>query len=104
MSLPTLAATEVIEPKFPEIVVGLVAPYGTPLTYFVTTLQGLLKSKCDYTSEILRLSRLWEAAEKAAANRRRLIVPEISIEARGNQTPDTEPANASQAEDAEEET
>ena len=48
--------------------------------------------------------RLWEAAEKAAANRRRLIVPEASIEAKGDQTADTEPANASQAENAEEET
>ena len=48
--------------------------------------------------------RLWEAAEKAAANRRKLVVPEISIEAKGDQAADTKPANASQAGDAEKET
>src|SRR2546427_10628169 len=52
---PTFA-TEASDPKFPEIVLGLVAPYGTPLTFFTTTLQGALKSRCAYNSEVLHLS------------------------------------------------
>src|SRR5207248_1099124 len=52
-----LAATTVeADARLPEIVVGLVAPYGTPLTYFVTTLSRMLQSKCGYETEVLRLS------------------------------------------------
>src|SRR5262245_52047011 len=45
-----------VEAPSPEVVIGLVAPYGTPLTYFTTTLSGMLKSKCGYSTELLRLS------------------------------------------------
>ena len=53
-----LAATtaDSAEAQSPEIVIGLVAPYGTPLTYFTTTLSGTMKSKCGYSTELLRLS------------------------------------------------
>lgn len=56
MDQPSTLTAEGSDPKFPEIVLGLVAPYGTPLTYFTTTLQGALKSKCAYDSEVLHLS------------------------------------------------
>jgi len=56
--METVAAASVdsADAQFPEIVIGLVAPYGTPLTYFTTTLSGMLKAKCDYGTELLRLS------------------------------------------------
>src|SRR3972149_7379611 len=56
MDQPSTFTTEASDPKFPEIVLGLVAPYGTPLTYFTTALQGALKSRCAYDSEVLHLS------------------------------------------------
>jgi hypothetical protein len=36
---------------------GYVAPYGTPLNYFISALSGLLESKCGYSAKVLHLSR-----------------------------------------------
>src|SRR5260370_32657385 len=47
---------DISEAPFPEIILGLVAAYGTPLTYFTTTLAAMLKARCDYNAQILKLS------------------------------------------------
>ena len=43
--------------------------------------------------------RLWEAAEKAAANRRQLVVPEVSAQANSEEERNRQARNGSQSED-----
>jgi len=46
--------------------------------------------------------RLWEAAERAAANRRKLVVPNVSADTKVDHKPDVESSKAAHSDDPEE--